>query len=242
MWEIAIADIAVANGFTSIADSAISPRQEWVNAPPAVYIDSVLNNFGARLIMGKWSFGTRRLIGLLLRLQPAIQSVWRASGRGKPQRAHAGAVLRLGIGYVKVDAAVTRGDLLDHKYHCGSAATIGSNSGGLQCENWTDIGNHFRRWLALTFVGVEVINDFDYVLVQDQKANTTTGGTTSRRDGAWTTSTLNTEVRPHNPGKYRLTRQQPNHFASRPLQIRYMDSPVRRSGWSFAHALTRYNQ
>jgi len=86
--------------------------------------------------------------------------------------------------------------------------------------------------LALTFVGVEVINDFDYVLVQDQKANTTTGGTTVGVTGAWTTSTLNTEVT--DTREYRLTRQQPNHFASRPLH-RYMDSPVRRSGWSFAH-------
>lgn len=48
-WEIPIANIAVANGFSTLTDSNITNRQQWVNVGDGVYIDGVFNNSGGAL-------------------------------------------------------------------------------------------------------------------------------------------------------------------------------------------------
>lgn len=112
MWEIPIADLALANGFTSIAQSAISPRQDWVNAPPAVYSDHVLNNSGVTLNDGDvviWdSTADRSVTTTTTAESDAIAGVW----RGQTATGSYGRLQTKGIGYVNANAAITRGQLL----------------------------------------------------------------------------------------------------------------------------------
>lgn len=112
MWEIPIADIAVANGFTTLAQSTITPRQEWVNASPGMYLDNVLNNSGADLVDGDvviWDSTTNRAVTTTTMLDDRrIAGVW----RGRTATANYGRVQSAGIGYVRTTAAVARGDIL----------------------------------------------------------------------------------------------------------------------------------
>lgn len=64
-WEIPIADIAVANGFSTLTDSNISPRQLWVNVGAGTYIDNVLNNSGDTLQDGDvviWDYSSAKAV------------------------------------------------------------------------------------------------------------------------------------------------------------------------------------
>lgn len=112
MWEIPIADILLATGFTSIAQSVISPRQDWVNAPPAVYLDHVLNNSGGTLNDGDvviYDTTADRAATTTTTLEnPLVLGVW----RGQTANGAYGRVQTQGIGYIKTAAAVTRGNPL----------------------------------------------------------------------------------------------------------------------------------
>lgn len=123
MWEIPIADIAVANGFTTISQGNITPRQEWVNAPPGVYLDNVLNNSGGVLVTGEVVIAdtsadrgaTTTTTGNDIRLM----GVW----VGRTANSEYGRVLTSGIGYVRTTGAVTRGDILTTSTTAGAATT-----------------------------------------------------------------------------------------------------------------------
>lgn len=112
MWEIRVADLTLANGFTSIAQSVIAQCQEWVNAPPAVYLDHVLNNSGATLNDGDvviWDSSADRAVTTTTTLGDSrTAGVW----RGQTATAAYGRLQVSGIGYVNATAAVTRGDRL----------------------------------------------------------------------------------------------------------------------------------
>jgi hypothetical protein len=112
MWEIPLADIAVANGFTSITNANITPRHEWVNAATGVYLDNILNNSGVTLQDGDvviWDATADRAITAGTTFDdPLLAGVW----RGRTVAAGYGRVQVRGIGTVNVDAAVTRGDTL----------------------------------------------------------------------------------------------------------------------------------
>lgn len=193
MWEIPIADIAVANGFVTITDANISPRQEWVNASPGVYLDHVLNNSGAILNDGDvviWDTSADRAV-----TRTATRDHKKVAGvvRGQIASGAYGRIQTDGIGYVRVTATTARGDLLVTSTTNGSAVPAGAAAAanaalGSAMEARTGAG------LVLTNIHPRVVLDEDWVVVQDQKASGTTGGTTVGVTGAWTTSTLNTEV------------------------------------------------
>ncbi|MEO8608920.1 MAG: hypothetical protein ABI690_13595 [Chloroflexota bacterium] len=191
MWEIPIADVAVADSFITITDANISPRHEWVNAPPGVYLDSVLNNSGATLNDGDvvvWDSTTDRAVTTTMtRDLKRIAGVW----RGQAAASASGRIQTDGIGYVRSAAAVTRGDLLITSTTAGavvSAGTAGAGNGvlGQALETTSGAG------LVLARIRVRSVRDEDWVVVQDQKTSGTSGGTTAA--GAWTTHVLNTEV------------------------------------------------
>jgi len=112
MWEIPIADVAVANGFVTITQANISPRQDWVNAPPAVYLDHVLNNSGGTLNDGDvviWDASADRAVTTTTTESDSlVAGVW----RGQTASAAYGRIQVEGIGYVNASAAVARGALL----------------------------------------------------------------------------------------------------------------------------------
>lgn len=175
MWDIPLADIAVANGFVSLAQSAITPRYDWVNAPPAIYLDNVLNNSGATRNTGDvivWdNTADRAATTTTTRDLKAVAGVW----VGRTVAAGYGRVLQRGIGYVYANSAVTRGDLLTTSTTAGQAQRVTSPDGvwngyiGRALETTSGAG------YVLAFVDVHVVQDEDFVLIQDQKTSGTAG-------------------------------------------------------------------
>lgn len=112
LWEIPLADIAVANGFATITNANITPRQEWVNAANGVYLDNVLNNSGGTLEDGDvviWDTTADRAVTTTTTFDnPLLAGVW----RGRTAAGGYGRVQVKGIGYVNASAAITRGDVL----------------------------------------------------------------------------------------------------------------------------------
>lgn len=109
LWEIPLADIAVANGFATITDANITPRVEWANASPGVYLDGILNNSGAELNTGDaviWDITADRAVTTTTtynHTRPA--GVW----VGRTAAAGYGRVLVRGIGLVRTIGTPTRG-------------------------------------------------------------------------------------------------------------------------------------
>ncbi len=109
LWEIPLADIAVANGFTSITNANITPRHEWANAANGIYLDNVLNNSGGELNTGDvviWDTTANRAVTTTTtfnHIYPA--GVW----VGRTANGSYGRLLVHGIGYIKTNAALARG-------------------------------------------------------------------------------------------------------------------------------------
>lgn len=175
MWEIPLADIAVANGFVTITNTNITPRHEWVNAPPGVYLDNVVNNSGATRNTGDvvvWnSTADRAATTTTTRDAKAVAGVW----QGKTAAAGYGRVLKTGIGYVYANSAVTRGDLLTTSTTAGQVQRVTSPDGvwngyvGRALETTSGAG------YVLAFIDAHVVQDEDFVLIQDQKTTNTAG-------------------------------------------------------------------
>lgn len=112
IWEIPIADIAVANGFSSIAAADITSRRIFGNAADGLYPFDILNNSGGTLETGdvvKWDLSADRAVTTtVLYGDPLTAGVW----VGRTANGEYGRVLYKGIGLVKANGAVTRGDVL----------------------------------------------------------------------------------------------------------------------------------
>lgn len=109
-WEIPLADIAVANGFATLANAVITPRRHWANAADGVYLDNVLNNSGALLQTGDvviWDTTADRAATTSVVLgDPLTAGVW----VGRTAAGGYGRVQTKGIGLVRLAGAVaTRG-------------------------------------------------------------------------------------------------------------------------------------
>lgn len=187
MWDIPLADIAVANGFVSISQANITPRIEYVNAPPGVYLDNVLNNSGGTLEDGDvvvWDSSADCAVTTTTTLGDD-----RVAGvvRGRIANAGYGRIQTLGIGYVNASAAVTRGDALQVSATTKRAVTTLNLATILGRALETTAG----AGLVLANIQIETITEA-YILLQDQKAQNTAGGTFTA--GAWQKRDLNTEV------------------------------------------------
>lgn len=101
-WEIPLADIAVANGFSSIADANITGRQEFVNVGNGTFVDGILNNSGGVLEDGDvviWDSSAARGV-----TTTATSNHWRVAGvwRGRTANGARGRIQTKGFGRVKV--------------------------------------------------------------------------------------------------------------------------------------------
>jgi len=189
MWEIPLANIAVANGFTTITDSVISPRRDWVNAPPGIYLDHIVNNDASDLINGDvviWDSAADHAVETsTTRGDLLAAGIWAG---GSAAQGDYGRVLTEGVGYVLTDAAVTRGDrLVVGSTAKKTSANVGTSGLVIARALETTAG----AGLALCYVKVERLHD-DYILIQDQKAQNTAGGTAT--SGSFQKRDLNTEV------------------------------------------------
>lgn len=187
MWEIPIADIAVASSFTSIIQANISPRQNWVNAPPGLYLDSVLNNSGVTLEDGDvviWDSTADRAVTTSTTLgDDRIAGVWRS----RTLNGASGQLQTAGIGYVNASAAVTRGDALQISTTTERVVSTLNLATVLGRALETTAG----AGLVLANIDIQTIAEA-YVLIQDQKAQNTAGGTFTT--GAWQKRDLNVKV------------------------------------------------
>lgn len=188
MWEIPLADIAVANGFSTIVQANITQAQEWLNAPPGVYLDNVVNNSGGELVDGDvvvWdATADRAVITTTTANNRLAAGVW----RGTSANGGYGRVQTQGIGYVRVSAAVTRGDMLANSATAKAAATAirSSTPIGLALETLGAAG------LVLANINVRRVTPKPFAVLEDQKATNTAGGAVVAT--TWTTLDLNTEV------------------------------------------------
>lgn len=111
LWEIPLADIAVANGFVSIAAADITPRRHFANAADGVYLLDVLNNSGVTLETGDvviWDSTANRAVTTTTALANRnVAGAW----VGRTANGAYGRVLRHGIGYVKMSGAVASRNL-----------------------------------------------------------------------------------------------------------------------------------
>jgi hypothetical protein len=188
MWDLPLADIAVANGFTTLAQATITPRHEWVNAPPGVYLDNVLNNSGVTLEDGDvviWDSSADRAVTVTTVLNNRlVAGVW----RGRTANGAYGRVQQEGIGYVRASAAVTRGDLLVTSATSARAVTATRFNGviGRALETIGSAG------FVLAAMQVHRMLPPPFAVLEDQKATNTAGGALVAT--TWTTRVLNTEV------------------------------------------------
>lgn len=193
MWEIPIGEIAIANGFVTLAQSTITPRHEWVNAAPGVYLDNIVNNSGADLQTGDvviWDSTADRAVTITnpvsnpWRDEPKTAGVW----VGRTANGGYGRMLVRGVGYVRTSAAVTRGNQLVSSTTAKQAVAQNGyalRGVGIALETTSGSG------LATCHVDISTTGPH-YMLFRDEKAQNTAGGTFT--SGAWQTRTLTTEV------------------------------------------------
>lgn len=112
LWEIPLADIAVASGFVSLAQSTVTPRRWWANVSDGVYLNDVLNNSGADRVGGDVmvldTTADRAAATGAADDGPNALGVWLA----RTPAGGYGRVMQRGICYVKTRNAVTRGQKL----------------------------------------------------------------------------------------------------------------------------------
>lgn len=190
LWEIPLADVAVANGFTVINQSDISPNAHFANLADGVYLDNVLNNSGGLLETGDvvvWDTTTNRAVTTTTTLNAGnVAGVW----VGRTASGSRGRVQVRGIGWVKANAAIsTRMTKLVTSTTAKQAAAYTNDGDG----NEIGFTLETTSGAGLVLTGINVRRRVqDYILIRDEKAQNTEGGTFT--SGAWRTRTLNTEV------------------------------------------------
>lgn len=182
MWEIPIADIDVANGFSSIAQDKIRNRNTFVNAAPALYLDQVLNDSGGTLETGDvvvWKTTVNRAVTTTTSPNDFnIAGVW----VGRTANGGYGRVLVRGIGYVRCQQAIAAYSVLTS----GTVAKQAVSFDQLQISR-NEIGvlleTSVAGALALAYVNVRQSRSLRRLLMREFAASgTDRGGFTS---GAW---------------------------------------------------------
>ncbi|MEO8608919.1 MAG: hypothetical protein ABI690_13590 [Chloroflexota bacterium] len=200
VWEIPIVDIAVANGFSSIATADLLPRQEFINVGDGTYDDNVLNNSGGELNDGDvvvWEIGgvgTRSVTTTTTLNSHRIAGVW----RGRTANGQRGRMQTSGFGRVKIRSvgAGAVGSPIIADSTAKAARPLNDIAAGAKI-GWFEIGKIMQQTsigTALYFCHIDVRppQGEDYILIQEiQTSGTNAGGFTS---GADRTRTLNSLV------------------------------------------------
>ncbi len=222
-WEIPLADVAVANGFATIVAADIQPREHWANAADGVYLDNVLNNSGAALQTGDVvivdTTADRAVTTTTTFNDSLVAGVW----VGRTNNGAKGRVQTQGIGLVRTTGAIANRNLTLVTSGTAKSATtesyLSANEIGRSLQTTSGAG------LCLAWIGVRRMKPLDYILLRDEKAQNTAGGTFTT--GAWQTRTLNTEVADTGnhcslssnqftlqPGTYRIRARAPTYLVN----------------------------
>jgi len=197
-WEIPLADIAVANGFTTIAQTDITPRAIAVNTAPAVYLDGILNNSGADLNTGDvviWDTSTNQAVTTTTTLNNyLVAGVW----VGKTATGSRGRLQVGGVGLVRVNStggAIGRNcpivTYTTAKQGISPFTSISTR------RSWWQVGKTLESIstnslvLALCVIDIRPPQDEAYILLVDSKASASAGGGFT---AGTQTRTLNTEL------------------------------------------------
>src|SRR5579864_1824907 len=128
IWEIPLADIAVANGAASITQANITPRQVPINAPDGVYM-LVKNNSGATLQTGDvvvWDNTTQQGVKTsTTQNDPTVAGVM----IGRTTATKLGLMVVKGVAWVHVNGAVSNGQLLSQSTTAAQAVPSNLNAG-----------------------------------------------------------------------------------------------------------------
>ncbi len=153
-WEIPLAEVAVANGFVSIANADIISLAEPANGAGAVIHDDILNNSGGELRTGDvvvWDGGTALSVTTSTdvgRMAANVAGVW----QGLNANGTRGKVLSRGISLVRVNGVVAVDDPISMHSVAkeGVAAQYATfararqaqaSTGYIQCN--VDVGNEY---------------------------------------------------------------------------------------------------
>lgn len=156
MWEIALADVTVVNGFTSITNDDIRPRQQYVASPHHI-IPDLENNSGATLEAGQVVIWDSTANSAVTRTTTANNVRVAGVVVGRTQAGDKVRVITRGIAYVQVTATVSRGQWLTTSTTAGVAAPASGDikgAVGFALEARTGAG------LVLAYVDVEYGRDF----------------------------------------------------------------------------------
>lgn len=184
MWEVALARVAVADAFTSIGNSDITPVAEPAGDAANVYLYDVLNNSGGELVTGDvvvWDAAANRAAKTTTTICDGdVAGVW----YGATANGSYGRILVDGIGYVRAAAATTRGANLAASATAKNATPSPSRIFARALETTAGAG------LVLCRVHATRLRALSPAIVADQKAANVAGGTFT--SGAWQTRVLNT--------------------------------------------------
>lgn len=196
IWEISLADVAVANGFSVINQYDVTPLYPFANIPDQIMLDQVKNVSGGELTTGDvviWNF----TVGGQIQLQatttttsndPRRAGVWvgRTASNGY------GRVLIKGLGIVKVVTAgggtrpILTGSTAKTAIPTGAGSLGRLNLLGILLEGLSASGTFLR----LAYIDPHMGLGEDYTRIVDEKGPASAGGTFT--SGAWRTRTLNT--------------------------------------------------
>lgn len=126
-WEIPLADIEAASGFSSIVAANILPTAVPVNGSDGDYLFGILNNSAGILRTGdvvKWDTGADRAVTTTTTANDSlVAGVW----VGTTAPGSYGRLQRSGVGLVRVNAAVARGVALSTSTTAKQAQANGRN-------------------------------------------------------------------------------------------------------------------
>lgn len=129
LYEIPLADVTVANGFVTILNASINPRKYFSNAADGTYLLDVQNRAGSDLQTGDVvvnnTSNDRSVDDTTTFGDPNVLGVW----VGRTTSLGYGRVLNRGIGYVRMEGAATRGQLIyaATTVRCGGIAAIATS-------------------------------------------------------------------------------------------------------------------
>jgi hypothetical protein len=185
LWEIPLADITCASGFVTITNSVIRSRSEYANAAPLLIAHFVTNNSGGTLEDGDivvWDSSLANAVKTTTVLNdPNIAGVW----MGRTDNGGTGRVVTGGLYIINMTGVSVA---IGNQIGSSGTAKVGyvSPNGNLG-RIVQDLSDNKPRALIQISHPTE-----DYILIRDEKAATTNGGTFT--SGAWRTRDLTTKV------------------------------------------------
>lgn len=183
LWEIPLADLTLASGFSSIAGTSIRSRAEWANAAPTQIVHNIINGTVNALNDGDvviWNTAnTVTTIGTAN--HPNVAGVV----MGRIESGARGCIVTGGVHVANLQGVT---------HAVGDRIGTGTTAGRASVTPYGNLGRIIQTTSddrPIVFIDINRKLS-DYAVVVDQKATGTQGGTFT--NGAWRTRDLNTKL------------------------------------------------